>query len=64
MLRTAAVLLTLCLAACGMRGPLVLPPGPPPEPLFDSLRSPPAPAPAPSTSGAGDVSTDPKTRTQ
>ena len=32
--------MTLGLAACGMKGPLVLPPGPPPPPLIDSPKCP------------------------
>ncbi len=61
MSRIVAALLTLCLAACGMRGPLEMPPGPPPEPLFGN------PKPAPATKAAPaaeDVSTDQKTSTQ
>lgn len=51
MSRIAAVLIIVSLAGCGMKGPLVLPPGPPPEPLLGN------PKPAP----AKDVST-PSTR--
>ncbi|MDD2883803.1 MAG: lipoprotein [Dechloromonas sp.] len=36
MSRIAALLITLSLAACGMKGPLELPPGPHPEPLLGS----------------------------
>ena len=43
MSRLTAVILTLCLAGCGMKGSLVLPPGPAREPLFGN----PKPAPAP-----------------
>ena len=57
MTRIAAVLLTIGLAACGMKGPLELPPGPAPEPLFGNSK---AAKPA-ATTGAGNVSTDPKT---
>jgi len=57
MTRIAAVLLTIGLAACGMKGPLVLPPGPAPEPL---LGTPKAAKPA-AKIGADDVSTDTKT---
>ena len=60
-----AVFLTLSLAACGMRGPLVLPPGPPPEPLFGNPKPAPAATPdAKATPAASDVSTDQKTSTQ
>lgn len=65
MSRIVAALLTLCLAACGMRGPLEMPSGPPPEPLFGNPK--PAPATPPATKAApaaGDVSTDQKTSTQ
>ena len=66
MTRIIAALLTLGLAACGMKGPLVLPPGPPPPPLIDSLlRSPAPPAqPVQPTDSAADVSTDQKPNTQ
>jgi len=61
MSRVAAVLLTCCLAACGMKGPLELPPGPAPEPLFGNPKPAPQPtkpaAKKPAASG-GDVSTD------
>ena len=46
MSRILAVFLTLSLAACGMRGPLVMPPGPPPEPLFGNPKPAPAATPA------------------
>ena len=63
MSRILAVFLTLSLAACGMRGMLVLPPGPPPEPLFGNPK--PAPViPAKADAGVSDVSTDQKTSTQ
>ena len=61
MSRILAALQTLCLAACGMRGPLVMPPGPAPEPLFGNPK--PAPAKVPETKDApttNNVSTDPK----
>ncbi len=48
MTRFAALMLILSLAACGVKGPLVLPPGPAPEPLFGN----PKPAPAPTTPAA------------
>ncbi|WP_416336495.1 LPS translocon maturation chaperone LptM [Dechloromonas sp. A34] len=60
MSRIAAVLLSFSLAACGMKGPLELPPGAAPEPL---LGSPKAAKPAPRPS-AGDVSTDLKSSPQ
>jgi len=48
------------LAACGMRGPLELPPGPAPTPLLDTPLS---ATPAAKT-GAVDVSTDAKAKSQ
>ena len=60
-----AVFLTLSLAACGMRGPLVMPPGPPPEPLFGNPKPAPAATPAAkATPVTDDVSTDQKTSPQ
>ena len=60
-----AVFLTLSLAACGMRGPLVMPPGPPPEPLFGNPKPAPVATPeAKAVPAASDVSTDQKTSTQ
>lgn len=48
MLRLAALLLALAagsqLTACGLKGPLMLPPGPPPEPLFGTPKPPVQPA--------------------
>jgi len=63
MSRVIAVLLTLCLAACGMKTPLELPAGPVPEPLLGN------PKPTKSTvkqpaATAPDVSTDNKTNSQ
>jgi predicted small lipoprotein YifL len=60
MSRIAAVLLTFSLAACGMKGPLELPPGPAPEPL---LGTPKASKPATQASPS-DVSTATKPNTQ
>ncbi|PKO92893.1 MAG: hypothetical protein CVU16_05950 [Betaproteobacteria bacterium HGW-Betaproteobacteria-10] len=57
MTRIAAVLLTIGLAACGMKGPLELPPGPAPEPLFSTPKA----AQPTANKGAADVSTDTKT---
>ena len=61
MSRLTVVILTLCLAGCGMRGSLVLPPGPAPEPLFGNPKPAPAPTkPSPATEkpgGEADVST-------
>jgi len=61
MSRFAAILLTLLtctsLAACGLKGPLVLPPGPVPEPLLGTSK----PA---SKSAATDVSTPQKAQAQ
>ena len=60
-----AVFLTLSLAACGMRGPLVMPPGPPPEPLFGNPKPAPVATPeAKAVPAASDVSTDQKPSTQ
>jgi len=42
----AAVALVLLLAACGTKGELVLPPGPPPKPVLDQWLSPTPPPPA------------------
>ncbi|MCE1180706.1 MAG: lipoprotein [Rhodocyclales bacterium] len=56
MSRIAVVLIILSLAACGRRGPLELPPGPPPTPLLGTTK----PAPSPNTPSAkvgADVST-------
>ncbi|MCL2346575.1 MAG: lipoprotein [Desulfobulbus sp.] len=36
MSRIAALLIILSLAACGTKGPLELPPGPPPKPVLGS----------------------------
>jgi predicted small lipoprotein YifL len=61
MFRIAAVLLTICLAACGMKRPLEMPTGPVPEPLLGNPKPAPAKPVAPATGGASDVSTDTKT---
>jgi len=57
-----ATLLAACLLqACGTRGPLILPPGPAPEPLLGN------PKPAPKTNPQApvtDLSTAPKAPTQ
>lgn len=53
MFRIAAALLLLSLAACGVKGPLVLPPGPAPEPLFGNAKPPAKPV-----ASRPDVSTD------
>ncbi|UCV03929.1 LPS translocon maturation chaperone LptM [Dechloromonas denitrificans] len=60
MSRIAAVLLTFSLAACGMKGPLELPPGPAPEPLLGT----PKPAKPATKASPADVSTTTKTNTQ
>lgn len=60
MSRVAAVLLTFCLAACGMKGPLELPAGPVPEPLFGNPK-PAKPAADKAGKGGADVSTDNQT---
>jgi hypothetical protein len=66
--RITAVLLTLCLAGCGLKGALVLPPGPAPAPLFGNPKPAPAPAkttePATAENGEADVSTDKKNTTE
>ena len=63
MSRIAAACLTLCLAGCGLKGQLVLPPGPPPPPLLDRLITPPA-TPAQPPSVEPDVSTEQKPPSQ
>ena len=60
MTRIAAISLTFILAACGMKGPLELPPGPAPEPLLGTAK----PAKPAAKSNPSDVSTDTKTNTQ
>ena len=57
MSRIAALIMIFGLAACGMKGPLELPAGPAPEPLFGTPK---AAKPAANAS-VGNVSTDPKT---
>ena len=63
MSRLTAVILTLCLAGCGMKGSLVLPPGPAREPLFGNPKpaplkpSPQASPTAEAPGGDADVST-------
>ncbi|MEN3371560.1 lipoprotein [Dechloromonas sp. ZS-1] len=52
MSRIAVALLCLSLTACGLKGPLVLPPGPAPEPWLGNAKPTPKPAKRP------DVSTD------
>jgi len=56
MSRIAALIMIFGLAACGMKGPLELPAGPAPEPLFGTPKA----AKASST----DVSTDTKTNSK
>ncbi len=60
MLRLPALLLAAsCLSACGMKGSLELPPGPPPEPLLGHPRPAAKPAATPKgEAGTKDVSTD------
>jgi len=58
-----ALLLIGCLAGCGMRGSLVLPPPPAPPPLLDSIGWTAQPALATPT-GEADVSTDRKSSPQ
>jgi predicted small lipoprotein YifL len=60
MLRLSVILLATLVAACGNRGPLVLPPGPPPPPLIDKLLTSPAKPAATSQPAAaeGNPSTD------
>ena len=65
MSRVAAILLTFCLAACGMKGPLEMPPGPAPEPLFGNPKPAPKTTPPAAKQPAAsepDVSTETKTR--
>lgn len=63
MSRYIIVLLAIGLSACGMKGSLQLPPGPPPEPLLGNPKPVSKPAPAKSAGQAAeDVSTD-KNRT-
>jgi predicted small lipoprotein YifL len=51
----------LALSACGFKGPLVLPPGPPPVPLFGTAAPKPAPAPVtPVASGTKNPATRPQ----
>ena len=57
MTRIIAALLTLGLAACGMKGPLERPSGPAPEPLFGNPKPAPTTKIQPAKPGA-DVSTD------
>lgn len=60
MSRIATAIIILGLSACGMKGPLELPPGPTPEPL---LGNPKTAKPTPKASPA-DVSTDNNSQTQ
>lgn len=62
MSRLLAILLAASLSACGMKGGLERPPGPPREPLLGNKPGA-APAPAPAVTPE-DVSTDPKARSQ
>lgn len=49
----------ICLTACGMKGSLELPPGPPPEPLLGNRKPAPKPAPTkPADAASKDGSTD------
>lgn len=57
MSKIAAALLLLSLAACGLKGPLVLPPGPAPEPLL-GIPKPAKPVARPAPEKRPDVSTD------
>jgi predicted small lipoprotein YifL len=57
MTKIFAILLVFTLSACGYRGPLLLPPGPAPEPLLGT----PKPAkPAPTKPTESDISTTQK----
>ncbi len=61
MSRIAALLIVLSLSACGMKGPLVLPPGPAPEPLLGNPK-PTVPAKKQPAQTGADVSTDTPTQ--
>ncbi len=61
MSRIAAVMIILSLAACGMKGPLVLPPGPATEPLLGNPK-PNVPAKKQPAQTGADVSTDTPTQ--
>lgn len=62
MFRFAAILLAASLCACGMKGSLVLPPGPAPEPLLGSKSEPVKPqrAKSPGEHGSTDQNTAPQ----
>jgi hypothetical protein len=61
--RLTAILLATLVAACGSRGPLVLPPGPPPTPILNHpILSPAKPTTPPAD--AADVNTDSKAETR
>ena len=61
MTRLFALLLLSPLTACGMKGALELPPGPPPEPLLGTAK---ATVPASSNAVPKDLSTDYKRPSQ
>ena len=61
--RLTAILLATLVAACGSRGPLVLPPGPPPTPILNYPIPAPAKPKAP-PADALDVNTDSKAETR
>lgn len=61
MSRLLAITLVFALAACGLKGPLTLPPGPAPDPLLGKAKN--APSAQPTNNGS-DVSTPPKTNSQ
>lgn len=58
MSRLLVILVAAGLSACGMKGSLMLPPGPPPEPVLGN------PKPATPAGTPKDVSTPAKTTTQ
>jgi predicted small lipoprotein YifL len=60
--RLLAILLATTVSACGMRGPLVLPPGPAPEPVLGSIFKQTPARPQPPATGQGDGSTVQETR--
>jgi len=52
--------LTISISACGMRGSLVMPPGPAPEPVLGNRKSAPPPEPATTRSPVSSTETEAK----